>query len=688
MTRHLGILLAILIGALTVPSQATPVESQRAVFDHGSHEQTIEAAITSPTFINSVPHPVSASKPIRKYHKIPFTPPADEVDKLITGTYDANNPHNIMDPSANRADKSSDLFSPCRSYAGIFDTGWNPPDPHVAVGPDHIVVVVNSSIAVYDKKTGAQLLQSTAEYWFQNTTPPPPSYFIFDPKVVYDPNPGRFIIFFLCTDDVSQSSFLVSVSQSESAMDDWYSYNLDATLNGSLETSTWPDYPGLGFDYDEAVYLTSNMWQFNGGFLYSKIRILDKAALYAGTLMSWEDIWNLRYHNLSTAFTIKPAVSYSDADGEFLLSNIWYGATYTTYWKISNPLTMPVAYIRPRVNLSFSYDEPPEATQLGGAPTLSTLGPMTQEVIYRNGMVYTTFSQAYDWGSGTVAAIRMIGIDTTTSTAPLDAVYGADGRHYYFPAIYADPEDRIHAMFSRSSNDEYIGIHYVEDFLNDPASKLLRAGDGHRNGSSPTRWGDYGGLCADPEDQNLVWFLHEYAGTSGYSWRTWIGQVPSALGKPILEQPADAAQVETPLELTWDSQESAAFYQLQVDDDPAFLSPEIDQQVNANSYEVSGLTDLSTYYWRVQGITECDVKAWSDYQSFRVCDFLAGDADGNGLVNISDAVFLIQYVFGGGAAPTPLQAGDADCNISVNVSDAVRLIGYIFGGGPAPCKAC
>ncbi len=65
--------------------------------------------------------------------------------------------------------------------------------------------------------------------------------------------------------------------------------------------------------------------------------------------------------------------------------------------------------------------------------------------------------------------------------------------------------------------------------------------------------------------------------------------------------------------------------------------------------------------------------------------FVKGDADGNGMVNISDAVYLIGYVFSGGSAPSPLLAGDADCNGIITVSDAVYLISYIFSGGPAPC---
>jgi hypothetical protein len=68
--------------------------------------------------------------------------------------------------------------------------------------------------------------------------------------------------------------------------------------------------------------------------------------------------------------------------------------------------------------------------------------------------------------------------------------------------------------------------------------------------------------------------------------------------------------------------------------------------------------------------------------------YLCGDANASGSVNISDAVYLIAYIFSGGAAPNPLAAGDANCSGSVNISDAVYLIAYIFSGGPQPCAAC
>jgi hypothetical protein len=65
---------------------------------------------------------------------------------------------------------------------------------------------------------------------------------------------------------------------------------------------------------------------------------------------------------------------------------------------------------------------------------------------------------------------------------------------------------------------------------------------------------------------------------------------------------------------------------------------------------------------------------------------MCGDADGNGVINISDAVCLISYVFTGieGCNLEDLCQGDADGNNIVNISDAVYLIAFVFGGGDPP----
>jgi hypothetical protein len=64
-----------------------------------------------------------------------------------------------------------------------------------------------------------------------------------------------------------------------------------------------------------------------------------------------------------------------------------------------------------------------------------------------------------------------------------------------------------------------------------------------------------------------------------------------------------------------------------------------------------------------------------------------GDANNDLMIDISDAVYLIAYIFSGGQAPKPYKicSGDANCDCAVDISDVVYLIAYIFSGGNAPC---
>jgi hypothetical protein len=70
--------------------------------------------------------------------------------------------------------------------------------------------------------------------------------------------------------------------------------------------------------------------------------------------------------------------------------------------------------------------------------------------------------------------------------------------------------------------------------------------------------------------------------------------------------------------------------------------------------------------------------------SLEVASFMCGDANGDGDLNVADAVMLINYVFNGGPIPEPMQAGDANGDGDLNVADAVYMINYVFSGGPPP----
>ncbi|MEW5993968.1 MAG: dockerin type I repeat-containing protein [Candidatus Zixiibacteriota bacterium] len=65
--------------------------------------------------------------------------------------------------------------------------------------------------------------------------------------------------------------------------------------------------------------------------------------------------------------------------------------------------------------------------------------------------------------------------------------------------------------------------------------------------------------------------------------------------------------------------------------------------------------------------------------------YLCGDADGSGAINVADLTYMVGYLFQGGAPPQPLAAGDCDENGQVDVADLTYLVAYLFQGGPEPC---
>jgi hypothetical protein len=63
-----------------------------------------------------------------------------------------------------------------------------------------------------------------------------------------------------------------------------------------------------------------------------------------------------------------------------------------------------------------------------------------------------------------------------------------------------------------------------------------------------------------------------------------------------------------------------------------------------------------------------------------------GDVDGSGIVDITDLVYLIDYVFGGGPGPVSMNSADVDASCGVDISDITYMVSYYFQGGP-PLKA-
>ena len=64
--------------------------------------------------------------------------------------------------------------------------------------------------------------------------------------------------------------------------------------------------------------------------------------------------------------------------------------------------------------------------------------------------------------------------------------------------------------------------------------------------------------------------------------------------------------------------------------------------------------------------------------------FVRGDSDDSGEVNITDGIFILNFLFSGGPGPGCIDSGDVDDNGAINITDGVFLLNFLFDGGPNP----
>lgn len=67
---------------------------------------------------------------------------------------------------------------------------------------------------------------------------------------------------------------------------------------------------------------------------------------------------------------------------------------------------------------------------------------------------------------------------------------------------------------------------------------------------------------------------------------------------------------------------------------------------------------------------------------------LPGDVNSDGRATISDVVWLINYLFKGGPAPSYTPSGDVNTDGETTVADVIYFINYLFKGGPCLGGAC
>ncbi|HXF99293.1 MAG TPA: T9SS type A sorting domain-containing protein, partial [Bacteroidota bacterium] len=408
------------------------------------------------------------------------------------------------------------------SFQGNNLTSGFPPDPIIAVGPNHIMHLVNSSFRISDKN-GNTLKTITANAWYNSVLP---NSGAFDPKVFYDFHANRWVMLWDNQNDATQTSyFLISVSDDDNPLGIWFNWAMPSNVYGSTNSGTWQDYPGFGYD-SQAFYIVGRHFGFVSGYFGNAIRVLPKQQFLGSTPgpITWWDFWALRDNFGNDVDGVRPAIVLSNPNEYYVVGPpALTSGTYFAVYRITNPLGTPsISCVHVPVT---AWTNAPNAGQLGGGQAIEAGGSRVRhEPIYRDSSLWAAHSinnQGY-------SAIRYVRIYTPLNSAIEDAAMGALGFWHFYPALAVDKDNNIGITFSRSGDTEYAGAYFTWRLASDlpgtfRPTEVMRPGAGNYVvlGGGRNRWGDYMGAALDPADRSNIWFLTEYASATN-QFAVWV----------------------------------------------------------------------------------------------------------------------------------------------------------------------
>jgi hypothetical protein len=410
-----------------------------------------------------------------------------------------------------RADRSQYLnqenaSGPDYGFLGLVNTGWTPPDPHMSVGPTHLVLMTNGHIQ-YMRKDGTldfeQDIEGAGGFWGGLGT----GTFVFDPETCFDPHTNRFMAM-ACERTGGQSYFLYAVSDDSDPNGTWFKYRFNVTALAGADI----DSPEISVD-SQAVYLCADFFTPGDKFL---VFIVEKTP----TLTGGVPITRSLLLNGTQSYGVP--VTYGTPPAQYMIEAL-EAASNTTIrlHAIRNPLTVPTDTT---FNLTVpAYQQPEDPPQLGTTSRPITFESRFWSCVYRNGYLWATHHTGTSrvlqrWYQIDMGNWPTSGTPTVVQQGDVDP--GA-GIRTFFGSIWADSNNNVGMVFARSSPSEFISMGRTFRRAGDPLgtmSPMVIV----KNSTSPEtsqRWGDYSAVADDPAVPGAFWGHHEFRTNT---WMTWV----------------------------------------------------------------------------------------------------------------------------------------------------------------------
>lgn len=413
---------------------------------------------------------------------------------------------------------------------------WYPPSPHGAAGVSHFVEVTNSHLDIYQKAAPSTRVKSVTLANFFGYA----AKSLFDPRVVYDSGPGKWIIIANAyAESATIQYFFIAVSQTSDPTGAFYIYQVNVSDGHGVTDGYQWDFPQVGYD-QTAIIFTANFFNKSGEFADARMFSVAKSLLYngPGQTLTPTLITGLKGTLAPPVVLDANTSSYLAAADEMSLSQVWiYKLTNSD--EISPTLSGPVAIPVP----TFYY--PPNAAQPGTSATLDTLDARFANASTQVG---NSLFQVHTIGIGGYARPRFYEFDTVNNQVIQSGTFSRSGvSHDFNASIAANKNKDVFVTWSATDPEEGINaeVRFSGRWHNDTPGTIFSPGvllygsdsnlTGEPSSWDPTvmRWGDHSSVSIDPADGRglTAWIVNERILNSS-SWTTRIGSVKSP-GKGI-----------------------------------------------------------------------------------------------------------------------------------------------------------
>jgi hypothetical protein len=428
------------------------------------------------------------------------------------------------------------------TYAGMdIDTSFGPvepPDPWIAVGPNHVVQVVNLGLRISSRQNGSAERFALADFFQLPNT----AFLWADPRVIYDSTHNRWIAIQFSADCTPGGGAIYGHGYIDFAISDTADPRGAWTIYWLTYDDAFPDYPGIGTSTDKIgmsvnVFRMANSSCVAGTFLSADLNVLDWADLKAGGEVFY---WNFP---LGPSYsTIRPALGVPSPSPDLhAIVGVDTGAEYNVgYFRVggsvaNETVTMSDIEDLTAAGVADAFGVPPQPRQPGSPPTIvNAVDGRPTDAITQNGYLYFVSTTGCTPNGDTEerACVRVTEVFANGGPSPeQDFLLAEAGHDLYMGGIGLSQKGALHVTYTRSSPAVHAETRAVYQLPADPANavsndELVKDGTVTYNG---TRWGDYVGVAQDPQDPNLVWQTNEVA-KSGGGWQTHWSPLSTAVG--------------------------------------------------------------------------------------------------------------------------------------------------------------